>query len=207
MFGNHNYESNDNVQECSENAGSIILTKFDPTRFACIKFIRANRNAPIAIADHSIIRITKRPLLADTERIYYISYYIILAWSISWGQLDNSSIRLLTFESVMPAYTRWIGESPGAVALFVTCRFSLILLRLSFSLGKSRRRDAKTLSREDGTDWGARPSDKRVINTSFVSKLEAPRVSQPFVKLPRFSTLSIANHPFLSCLAIMNARK
>lgn len=38
--------------------------------------MRANRNRLSLMADHSIMRTTKRPLLADIERTYYISYYI-----------------------------------------------------------------------------------------------------------------------------------
>lgn len=149
----------------------------DSARFTRVEFMRANRNH-LSRRQTTLSYGPQKDLYWLTLNVLII-LAIILAWSISWGQLDNSAIRLLMFERVMPAYARWIDRSRGckrgAAALFVACRFSLILPRLSFSLGKSRRRGAKTLSRGDGTDWGARPSDKRVINTSFVSKLEAPR--------------------------------
>lgn len=190
----------------------IYRVRFDPKCSTCVKFTHADRNCQSLTADHSVIRATKRPLLADTERTYYIRF----AWSISRGQLDNSSIRLEHSREWRPLMRGELIEAKdaNAVALFVPRRFSLILclslslylpLSLSFLASRHRCENLKPRGRELIEE---RPSDKRVINTSFVSKLKTLWVSQPFVKLPRFNTLSTADCSSLSlslsCRAIIS---
>lgn len=58
-------------------------------------------------------------------------------------------------------------------------------LLFSLIVDRATSRYRENLKPRGGTLIEEHPSDKHVINTSFVSKLEAPRVSQPFAELPQ----------------------
>lgn len=132
-------------RKCEE---SITLPRSDSARFTRVKFMPANRNR-LSRWQTTLSYGPQKDLYWLTLNVLII-LAIILAWSISWGQLDNSAIRLLMFERVMPAYARWIDRRPRMQARCngIICSLQIFVdpspsLFLSWQIATSRCENLK----------------------------------------------------------------